>query len=204
VTLPLSAIALAIICDHHVVDVNSFILHFIADITKGGIMSNRRVIARDWIVELGRDPLMGWHGNYERTAEYNEEIIAAVRWAIDGLERNEGEFVRMYYLQGMSYSQISNTTGDGVPCLARTHRSVKKKLRLRIHKVLAGRYHVPARLRFDCPLCDHRRTEEIDDLLRSKAEHETWRRTIRILKMRFRMTDITPGMLITHREYHML
>lgn len=167
-------------------------------------MSNRRVVARNWIVELGRDPLSGWWGDYERTADYNEEIIAAVRWAIDGLQPDEQEFVRMYYLQGMTYSQISNSTGGRISHFARIHSSARKKLRLRIHKMLGGRYRVPARLKFDCPLCNHPLADEIDDHLRSKADHETWRRTIGILKAHFHISDITPRMLITHREYHML
>lgn len=167
-------------------------------------MSGRRVVTRNWIVELGRDPLSGCRTDCRPSSGYNEEIIAAVHWAIDGLGSDEREFVRMYYLRGMNYSQISNSTGGKIGCLARIHRSARKKLRLRIHKMLAGRYHIPARLKFDCPLCDHPCAEEIADLLRSKSDHETWRRIIGILKTRFHMSDITPRMLITHREYHML
>lgn len=167
-------------------------------------MSRRRVVARNWIIQLGRDPSRGWHTDVEQTTCYNEEIIAAVRWAIDGLEPDEREFVRMYFLQGMNYADISARTGNRVQSLARMHCSARKKLRLRIHKMLAGRYNIPARLKFDCPLCEHPRAEEIDALLRSKAENETWRQTINILRTRFRMGGITPHMLISHRQYHML
>ncbi len=167
-------------------------------------MTGHRMITRNWIIESAGDPSAVWSADAERGAGYNDEIIAAVRWAIDGLEPDEAEFVRMYYLRGMTYPQISALIGCPPRRLVNRHRSARKKIRLRLHKMLAGRYNVPVRIRLECPLCDHPREAEIDDLIRAKSEHDTWRKAIRILRMSFDIADIKPQTLMTHRKYHMI
>ena len=163
-----------------------------------------RIVARNWIIDLGRDPAAVWHPDYDKVTDYNDEIIAAVRWAIDRLDPGEAEFVRMYYFQGMSYQLIGTLTGNEPRSLMKIHRSAKRKLRQRLCRILAGRYNVPVRLEPACPLCDHARAEEIDALIRSKSQRETWRTTIEVLKRSYAIRNITPQILLTHREYHML
>lgn len=166
-------------------------------------MTGHRVITRHWIIESAGDLSALWPGGCD-TGGYNGEIIAAVTRAIDSLDPDEAEFVRMYYLRGMSYLQIAALVDCPPRRLVNRHRSAQKKLRVRLHRMLAGRYHIPARLRLDCPLCHHPRAAEIDDLIRAKTERDTWKIIIDILKMDYAIPDVKPQTLITHRKYHML
>jgi hypothetical protein len=167
-------------------------------------MTGHRMITNTLIIEAAGDTAALWSADCDSNAGYNDEIIVAVRRAIDGLDPDEAEIVRMYHLQGMTYPQISALIGCPPRRLVNRHRTARKKLRLRLHRMLAGRYHVPARLRLDCPLCDHPRAIEIDDLIRAKREDDTWRKTMRILKIDFDIAVIRPQILITHRKYHMI
>ncbi len=167
-------------------------------------MTGHRMITRHWIIESAGEASRVWFAEGEPGSDYSDDIIAAVTRAIDCLEADEAEFVRMYYLQGMTCPQISAIVGCPPRRLVNRHRSALRKLRLRLHRMLAGRYNIPARLQTDCPLCNHPRAVEIDELIRAKHPHNTWRETMRILRRDYEVADIRPQMLITHRKYHMI
>jgi len=194
----------AFLCDRRVIDAASFVGHLAVNIIEGDDMTEHRIVRRHWIIETAAADAAVWLPASERNAGYNDEIIAAVRWAIDGLEPDEAEFVRMFYLRGMSYPQISALTAWPRRLQMSRHRTALKKLRLRLYKMLGGRYNVPIQLRLDCPLCDHPRIAEIDALIRTKRESETWRTIIKTLKTKFTIENVRPQILMTHRKYHIL
>ncbi len=166
-------------------------------------MTGHRMTTLPWIIESAGDASAVWPAESIRSG-YNDEIIAAVTRAIDSLDPDEADFVRMYYLQGMTYMEIAKLAGCLPRRLESRHRTARKKLEIRLHHLLGGRYNIPAPIPFDCPLCDHPQRCRIDDLIGAKTERDTWKRTIKILKIDFAIPNISPQMLITHRKYHML
>jgi hypothetical protein len=174
-----------------------------SDIMKGATMTGHRITTLPWIIESAGDTSALWPAESIGPG-YNDEIIAAVNRAIDSLDPDEADFVCMYYLRGMTYVQIARLVGCLPRRLESKHRIVRKKLEMSLRRMLGGRFNIPARIPLDCPLCDHPRRCEIDDLIRAKTERDTWKRTIRILKIDFAIPDVSPQMLITHGKYHML
>jgi len=167
-------------------------------------MGYARIIYREWIVALGRDPNMPRFDMLPRERKNCREIISAVSRAMVALDREEEEFVRLFYMQGKTYRQIAEMTGRAIHKLERLNHTAVRKLRLRIQAIIGGKYNVPKRNLPDCLLCRHERADEIDDLIRNKPDDETWRGVIRILKERFDVTITSPQQVIGHRKYHMM
>ncbi len=167
-------------------------------------MGYARIVYQEWIVALGRDPNMPRFDMFPAEREHCSEIISAVNRAMLELDREEEEFIRLFYLQGMTYRQIANMTGRVIHKLERVHYAAVRKLRLRLQAIIGGMYNVPQRRLPDCPLCRHDRAEEIDRLIRTKGDSETWRRIIGTLKKDFGIPVTSPQQVIGHRKYHML
>lgn len=165
-------------------------------------MRKEKVIYQDWIVALGHDPALTWIAAYSLDPGYNLEIISAVTGALNSLEAPEADFIRLFYLQGKSYRQISILTGRAMYRLESLHRIAVKKLKRYLYAALGGRYHIPAPGDPACPLCTHPRAEKINALIRSKAPEETWRRIIRVLRDTYDITLTTTQRLIGHYKYH--
>ena len=66
-------------------------------------MGYARIIYREWIVALGRDPNMPRFDMLPRERKNCREIISAVSRAMVALDREEEEFVRLFYMQGKTY-----------------------------------------------------------------------------------------------------
>jgi hypothetical protein len=167
-------------------------------------MGYARIIYQEWIVQLGRDPIMPRHDWLPTQKRNCREIISAVAKAMVTLEREEEEFIRLFYLQGKTYAQIAEMSGRAIHKLENLHYAAVRKLRLRIQAILGGKYNVPMRKLPDCPLCRHYRSDEIDELIRRKSDGDTWRGILKTLKTDFGIPITSPQQVIGHKKYHMI
>ena len=166
-------------------------------------MSRTRIVYQEWIVELGRDPSRTWNELRPPEDNYNETIIAAVNKALAALENEEAGLIRAYHMQGISFAEISKNTGIEPYKLESLHRRAMKKMKLILCRLLGGRYNIPAMETPACPICNHPDVDEINELIRSKTDRETWRRIFRILRDKYRVVFSTTQQLISHHKYHM-
>ena len=166
-------------------------------------MSGRRIIYQNWIVALGFDPAQNWYQSV-KSPETNKKLIRAVNEVLVLLDKPEADFIRCFYFQGMTYRTISNLTGRAIYRLETLHQQALEKLRRYLKDQLKSYITEESQIKSACPLCCHGRREEIDRLIASKGERETWRRIIRQLKTEFNIEITTPQRLIGHLKYHMI
>jgi len=168
-------------------------------------MSRARIIYRDWIVDLGHDPALNWQEVAGRDDGQNQKRVFAVNRALMELTEDESGFIRCYYFMGMGYRDIAESTGRRIDRLERMHRNILRKLKTRLSFLIGserdyrGDYGDPG-----CPLCRHPRYYEINELIKSKKETETWRPIIKMLRTEFGIRIQSPQRLIGHRKYHMI
>jgi hypothetical protein len=163
-----------------------------------------RVIYRNWIVALGREPCRIWRDGPRPADHFNQEIITAVNQAINSLDREEAWFIRAYHFQGMSYPEIGKIMGHVVHKLESLHRQALKKMKRQLQVRLGGKYNIPPPVDPACALCNHPQVEEINDLIRTKTERETWRRITRTLHDKYGIVMSSIQGLIGHQKYHMI
>jgi len=167
-------------------------------------MGSNRIIYQDWIVELGHDPTQAYRLTPGPEETYNRAIITAVNRAMEALDEEERAFIRAYYLQGMSYRQISRITGQAIYRLENLHQNAVRRLKRRLSGLLGGRFNISTEREIVCPLCRHPDVDKINALILSKTREETWKRIIRILRDDFAVAGVMPQRLIGHRKYHMI
>lgn len=164
-------------------------------------MGNERIIYRNWIVELGYDPANP-PDLFGESIGYNENIICAVGQAVDDLRADETDFIKRFYFQGQTYREISKATGRDIYSLEALHNRAVKRLRA----VLSGLLQLPEVKKStgerSCPLCRHEKSNEINELIRSRDKRQTWKPVIRILKEKYNVRISTPQLLIGHNRYH--
>jgi hypothetical protein len=165
-------------------------------------MRKDRIVYQDWIVSLGGDPSLTWEERSRTSGSYNQTIIRAVNQALESLTEEEAGIVRCYYFQGMSYQAISDLTGRAIYRLGLLHNRALKKLKKKLAATLGGEYQIPFPGDRECPLCCHPRKAEIDALIQTKGEAETWRRISGTLRGEFGIRTITPQQLKAHQKYH--
>ena len=167
-------------------------------------MSRKRIIYQDWIVELGHDPSVTWAEPVRHPGSHSLKIIEAVNRAMSFLNEDEVSFIRAFYIQGMTYRQISAATERAIYKLESLHRGALRKLKKNLHHLLGRKYHIPKPEKYICPLCDHPRSDEINRLIKSKTNRDTWKPVIRILRREYGVELSTTQILVGHHKYHML
>jgi len=170
---------------------------------KGPTMGKKNLIYQNWIAEMGRYPGLPHVEIARSSSNYNQSIVRAVTRALNDLASDQARFIRSYYFYGQSCREISESTGKSITMLNSLHRRALKQLMCSLYVLLGGRYNIPSPRNYDCPLCLHPRSAEIDILLRSKSKSETWRRIIEALRDDFNLELMMPSRIIGHMKYHM-
>jgi hypothetical protein len=180
-------------------------------------MSQRRLIYRNWIADLGRDPdeappaetcaesdsegpAIAWVTGDEGSR--SQHVSAAVEEALAGLSEDEREFIERFYYMGQTYVQISEQSGRAVHKLATLHRRATAKLKRRLAPLVAELYGVTKAAGHDCPICRSAERESIDRIIRSKPEPEPWGPTLCRLRETYGLTIKSPQAIIGHLRYH--
>jgi hypothetical protein len=165
-------------------------------------MGQARIVYQDWIVALGHDPDISWQEAAALRQPYNIEVIKAVNRALEQLDPEEAALIRLFYMQGVSYREISLMTGRDIYRLAAQNVAALKKLKALLSGFVKNRFTIKSPSGLKCPLCDHPRRPDIDRLLRSKTDAETWKRIYQVLRDDFDLRVFPARKLIGHLKYH--
>ena len=188
-------------------------------------MGRERIIYRDWIVELGREPseiareISRWaevNGHHNRkvagldgsllSADIDTEKVVrikeAVNKALESLEVEEREFVVRFYYMGQSYTELAELTGRPVHKLETLHRRVVRRLRNQLAPLVDDGCNPRQEEIHRCPICLSPRRREIDELIRERKPGQTWRRIMKHLKREFEIDIKSPSTLTVHEKYH--
>ena len=157
-----------------------------------------RVLYLDWIYEVGRTKLFAEIGP---TPSQNQ-IIEKVREAVSALPESEQEFVRLYWFEGHSLAELSKLLGRRQHKLDGLNRRILRKLRSRLADYVRESFGVDTSESRECVICSHPHRVEIDQILSTKTEQETFRRIYRELSERLGLRISTPQILLGHMKYH--
>lgn len=161
-------------------------------------MMARRIVHYDWIYETLRPSIWQQHESDPR----QERIREAVRKELERLSFDEREFVELYWFQGKSTYEIGELLGRKPYKLEGLNKRIIRKLRNRLAGFVKNEFRLEIEREYGCPLCDHKRQREIDEILLGKKPEETYRRIIGILRNEFGIKIKTPQVIIGHIKYH--
>jgi len=166
-------------------------------------MSNARILFQNWIVDLGFDP---GHKRIILDTDNiiipNRRIITAVRLALKKMSNNEREFIERYYFKGESYVKIGQALRWIPYRVEALHRRAVKKLRKHLAPFVKREFGIEIDTNYECPICNSPLKDEINRLFKAKKPEETWKKIIKILKEKYKITIKTPQILIGHQKYH--
>ena len=163
-------------------------------------MPSNRIVYRDWIVELGRDPARLPPG--EPDEKRRQLVEEAVGRALKSLTEDEREFIQRFYNMGQTYRQIAESTQRAQYRLEALHRRAIKRLRKQLLPLVKELYGLKEEERPDCILCRSEYRREIDRIISKRDRNATWRPVIRKIRERFGLKVSTPQILIGHEKYH--
>ena len=165
-------------------------------------MPARRIIYRNWIVELGCDPGRFKRGFHDLPPKSNDRIVKAVRAALKKLPGAQKDFIERYYYQGETIPEIAAATGSRPSKLAGLHRRAIARLKKELAEFVSREFGLAPVRPSGCPICDSPVRARLEELLATKTARETWKRIITVLKTDYDLTIKTPQILIGHVKYH--
>ncbi|MBU1319827.1 MAG: sigma-70 family RNA polymerase sigma factor [candidate division Zixibacteria bacterium] len=158
-----------------------------------------KLVFLNWIYDVGRISLF----SPKKQSRLQKEIIEKVRDAVDNLPSMEKEFVQLYWFEGKSMAELSELFGKKPYKLESLNKRILQKLKRRLSEYVTRQFDLTNDTIPACIICDHPRRIEIDNLLLSKGQEETFRPIYRKLKDEFGLTISTPQILIGHIRYHL-
>ena len=103
---------------------------------------------------------------------------------------------------GESYREISEKTGRAVYKLTALNNRAVKKLKNRLAVFVREKFDIKTQKTFNCPICNSKYREEIDNIIANRDKKATWKPVIKLIKERYDLTINTPQVLIGHAKYH--
>jgi hypothetical protein len=131
-------------------------------------------------------------------------INREVRKAVEKLRPDERRFIKMYYFEFNSYREIARKLGKKKHKLGRIHQRAIGKLRLLLAGLVKKRFCLNVEQKTDCIICSSHHREELDRLISSKKEEETYSRLIKTFKQKYGIEIKTPQAIIGHQRKHMI
>jgi len=167
-------------------------------------MAKGKIIYQNWIVDIGIDP--GQVGKIQIQSDLikpDEQVISAVRKALEKLDPEEQDFIETYYFQGKSYREIAELQNRRLSRIEGLHRRSLAKLKKYLVRFVKERFDIDAEIGRGCIICFSPHKEKIDRLIKAKKKRETWKKIIKILKDKYQIKITTPQILIGHQKYHL-
>ena len=176
-------------------------------------MSGNRLVYQNWIVELGGCPdqvraeagetgQTVSPGQLAREKERQEMISREVADALSTLTDDEKEFVERFYYCGQTYGEVSERSGRAVHKLEAIHKRALRKLKKRLQPLVARLYGCETAHKENCVICNSPYRRQIDQLISSRCQSETWKKVIKIIRDEYGIRISTPQTLIGHKKYH--
>ncbi|MCP4703205.1 MAG: sigma-70 family RNA polymerase sigma factor [candidate division Zixibacteria bacterium] len=167
-------------------------------------MAKGKIIYQNWIVDIGIDP--GQAGKIQIQSDLikpDEQVISAVREALEKLESQEQEFIESYYFQGKTYREIAKIQNRRISRIEGLHRRSLAKLKKYLAGFVKERFDIDVEIGQNCIICSSSHKTEISKLIKAKKKQETWKKIIKTLKDKYQIKIKTPQILIGHKEYHL-
>lgn len=141
--------------------------------------------------------------NQERS-EREELIDRQVRAAVEKLLPTEKQFVELFYFQVRSYQEIAGIMKKKTHKLERLHQRALGKLRILLSDFVKEQFKLEPLQKTDCVICNSPFSGELDELIKSKKEEETYSRLINIFRQKYGIYVKTPQTIIGHERKHMV
>lgn len=153
--------------------------------------------------EIEQRILGGCSQSKERSAR--EELIGGeVRKAVQKLSPTERMFVELFYFEFRSYREIAGIMKKKTYKLERLHQRALGKLRIVLSDFVKEQFKFELPQKTDCLICNSRFREELDELIRSKKDEETYARLIKTFRQNYGIKVKTPQTIIGHERKHMV
>ncbi len=191
-------------------------------------MSSNRVVYRNWIVEIGRDPAKTRERGERASSELislddlvaatisseairqviaerkdSEVIRHAVQKALEKLDEQGREFITQFYFIGKTYREISEQSGRPIHKLEALHKRSLKKLKKELSSFVKEHFGIESRLESKCPICRSSFLPQINRLIAKRNKTSTWKPIIKTLRERYSLKICSPQVLVGHEKYHM-
>ncbi len=140
----------------------------------------------------------------QERSEREELIDRQVRAAVERLLPTEKQFVELFYFQVRTYQEIAGIMKKKTWKLERLHERALGKLRILLTDFVKEQFEFEIPQETACVICSSPFREELDELIRSKKEEETYSRLIRIFKQKYGIDVKTPQVIIGHKKKHMV
>lgn len=184
----------------------------------------RKIKYQNWIYEILHEtsprpsptgegdfslPLVGEGG----VSAVDPEIEQQVKQALTRLSEKEKIFVEEFYYQGRSYKEISGILKINLKQAEYLHRRaifklknlladfVERKFKIRVDKGILDKSATNHKSSVVCVICRNPKQKEIEKVISSKKEHQTWRIILKKLKQKFNLDVKAPQVLIGHMKH---
>jgi RNA polymerase sigma factor (sigma-70 family) len=140
----------------------------------------------------------------DKESDMNASLNQRVRKAVKKLPFDERQFVQLFYFEFKSYQEISRKSKKSTHKLERIHHRALGKLRILLAGFVQERFKLEISEDTDCIICKSPFRRELNELIRKKAEDETYSRLIKIFKQKYGIVIRTPQVIIGHVRKHMV
>jgi len=148
--------------------------------------------------------ILGSCSQSKERSEREELIGGEVRKAVQKLSPTERMFVELFYFEFRSYREIAGIMKKKTYKLERLHQRALGKLRIVLSDFVKEQFKFELPQKTDCLICNSRFREELDELIRSKKDEETYARLIKTFRQKYGIKVKTPQTIIGHERKHMV
>lgn len=138
------------------------------------------------------------------TSKRDELADREVRKAVEKLASEEKRFIELFYFEFRSYREISRKLNKKIYKLERIHARAVEKLRILLADLVKRHFglHLPPAT--ECLICTSPHRQDLERLIRSKKEEETYSSLIKLFRQRYGIQIKTPQTIIGHARRHMV
>ena len=172
----------------------------------------RKVKYQNWVYEVLNEK-EGCPADVYAERQVDPEIELKVKQALDKLSEQERIFIEEFYFQGKSYKEISSDLKLNSKQLEYLHRRAVFKLRNLLSDFVEKKFKIKvAEDSLDvkvkgrkspsvCVICQNPKQKEIEKVINSKREYQTWGVILRKIKTKFDLKVRAPQILIGHMKH---
>lgn len=143
----------------------------------------------------------------------DSELEQKVQQALVRLSEKEKIFIEEFYYQGRSYKEISGILKINLKQAEYLHRRaifklknlladfVERKFKIKVDKVILAKSDTNHKSGVVCVICRNPKQKEIEKVIGSKKEYQTWRVILKMLKQKFNLEVKAPQILIGHMKH---
>jgi hypothetical protein len=137
-----------------------------------------------------------------RIPNRSQEIIRAVRAALQKLGTIERLVIQMYFYEGLSWSHIGDRLGLSVNRSRAVQRRALVLLQRQLAPFVRATFGLEAVREDNCPICTAPWRRLAEELLDAKTPDDTWGRIGLRIERATGWKTATPQILKSHQKYH--